>query len=140
LLLSFLTSFLWAANSITVKRGAEGLEVGQTNMIRCCFALAFLLPQVIWGEGKGRPAAPAAGWRAYLPAIAADSLVGGVCYVYGLAHTDLAVGATLVSLAPLVSVPVALATGVERWHPRRALAVTATVAGIVALVASGPGR
>ena len=51
-----------------------------------------------------------------------------------LAHTDLAVGATLSSLAPLLVVPVAIAMGEERWSPARFGAVLATVLGIALLV------
>ena len=55
-------------------------------------------------------------------------------FVYGLAHTDLAVGATLSSLAPLMSVPFALLYREERWSLPRFTAVTATVAGVVILI------
>ena len=54
--------------------------------------------------------------------------------MYGLAHTDLAVGATLSSLAPLMSVPFALFYREERWSPPRFAAVTATVAGVIMLI------
>jgi drug/metabolite transporter (DMT)-like permease len=68
------------------------------------------------------------------PAIAADGLLGSSLYVYGLSHSDLAVGATLTSLAPLISVPIAIALGEERWNGRRVAAVAMTVAGAVTLV------
>jgi len=63
-----------------------------------------------------------------------EAFVGSSLFVYGLAHTDLAVGATLSSLAPLLSVPFALFYGEERWSPPRFAAVTATVAGVIILI------
>jgi drug/metabolite transporter (DMT)-like permease len=71
-----------------------------------------------------------------LPALVADSIVGALAYVYGLSHTDLAVGATLSSLAPLFSVPFAIAAGEERFDARRSAAIVVTVAGIVLLLQS----
>jgi drug/metabolite transporter (DMT)-like permease len=72
-----------------------------------------------------------------LPAIFADALLGSTFYVYGLGHSDLAVGATLTSLAPLVSVPIAIGAGEERWNAARVLAVLATVVGVVILMIGG---
>ena len=63
-----------------------------------------------------------------------DAIFGSIFFVYGLANTDLAVGATLSSLSPLISVPFAIALGEERWSAPRAIAITATVGGIVLLV------
>ena len=64
----------------------------------------------------------------------AEACIGSSLFVYGLAHTDLAVGATLSSVAPLLSVPFALVYREERWSGSRFAAVTATVAGVIALV------
>jgi drug/metabolite transporter (DMT)-like permease len=135
LVLAILASFFWAANSISVKRGAMGLELPQVNAIRYGMAIFLLAPQVAKAEAARRTA-----WRDYvplLPAVFFDAVIGSVCYVYGLSHTDLAVGATLSSLAPLVSVPVALALGDEDWNLRRLGAIVTTVSGVVLLVATG---
>ena len=78
-----------------------------------------------------------AGWLWLVPAILTDALCGSMFYVYGLSHTDLAVGSTLSSLAPLISVPVAIAVGEERWSAPRFLAVTTTTIGVVVLILSG---
>src|SRR5262249_6439995 len=80
---------------------------------------------------------PTGGWRSLLPAILCDALCGSIFYVYGLAHTDLAIGATLSSLAPLVSVPFAILLREERWSAARFVAVLTTVVGIAVLLLGG---
>jgi len=81
--------------------------------------------------------APKGGWLTIVPAVAADGLLGSTAFVYGLTHTDIAIGSTLTSLAPLVAVPFALLLGEERWSLARTLAIAATVAGEVVLLAFG---
>ena len=131
--LAIATSILWAANSVSVKRGAQGLELPQVNTIRYGIGVLLLLPQMLRERGAGR-AVPARRFVPLLPAIVCDAVIGSVCYVYGLSHTDLAVGATLTSLAPPISVPVGLAVGEETWSVPRFGAVVTTVAGVVLLV------
>ncbi len=144
-LLAVAASLLWAGNTITVKAGAEGIPFWRVNAVRFTMALVLLTPQVLLLRPP-RPAVPVGAlavptqssflstWRRMLPAIFVDAGLGSICYVYGLAHTDLAVAATLSSLSPLVSVPVAIAMGEERWHPARAAAVAVTVGGVVTLI------
>lgn len=135
--LAILASVLWAVNSVSVKRAALGLDVFQVNAARYGLALAFLHLQV--RRSPGLPSSPSAGWKSVLPALIADAVFGSLFYVYGLSHTDLAVGATLSALAPLISVPVAIALGEERWSAPRFLAVAVTVGGVAVLVGGGAG-
>jgi drug/metabolite transporter (DMT)-like permease len=134
LLLAGFTSLLWAGNSFSVKRGAGGLQVWQAGAIRYAFALAILLTSSALSRSRARPALSSLGWRRLMPAILADAVAGSAGYVYGLANTDLAVGATLTSLAPCLSVPVAILVGDERWSTARFLAITSTVVGVILLV------
>jgi drug/metabolite transporter (DMT)-like permease len=135
--LAGLTSVLWAVNSIAVKFGGTGLDVSQVNSIRYGFALLILVVVVRSSDRGRRGLAPArADWKALLPAIIADGVFGSSLYVFGLAHSDLAIGATLTSLAPLISVPMAIVLGEEKWSAPRLLAVTVTVAGAVMLVSA----
>jgi len=138
LLLAFFTSFLWAGNTISIKLGGDGLDVAQVNATRFTIAALLLGAQIV----ALRPPAPTkplgSVWVGLLPAIGADAVCGSIFYVYGLSHTDLAVGATLSSLSPLISVPFAIALGEERWSAPRALAITATVGGIALLVGATP--
>lgn len=135
-LLALVTSFLWAGNSFSIKEASStgAIDVWQVNVVRYAIALT-LLAAIVAGSRTPPPLPrPARGWPALLPAILADALLGSTIYVYGLAHTDLAIGATLSSLAPLVSVPFAIWLGEERWSAARFAAITATVGGVAILV------
>jgi drug/metabolite transporter (DMT)-like permease len=132
--LACITSLLWAGNSVSIKHGSLGLGTWQANAIRYSLALVLLSAQVrLFAPPSPRPA-PTGGWRTLLPPIVADAIFGSVFYVYGLAHSDLAVGATLSALAPLISVPFAIALGSEKWSAPRFAAIATTVAGIAALM------
>jgi drug/metabolite transporter (DMT)-like permease len=131
--LALVTSLLWAGNSFSIKEASVGLSVWPVNAIRYGMALAILAAQAAAARS---PDKTPLGVRMLLPAILADALLGSIFYVYGLSHTDLAVGSTLSSLAPLVSVPFAVALGEERWSGPRFAATCATVCGVVVLVAS----
>src|SRR5262249_7418657 len=113
-ILGLLTSFLWALNTVAIQHGAADLSVWQSNAIRYGIALVFLAAQLAatgFRPGPTGARAPSKGWLAMVPAVLADALLGSVIFVYGLTHTDIAVGATLTSLAPLISVPVAIVLG-----------------------------
>ena len=138
--LALLTSLFWAGNAVFLKLGAEGLSLYQTNALR--FSLGALLLWLQLPFKRRREAAPSGQpsaslvrllRRLWLPLLA-DTGLGSVAFVYGITHTDLALGATLSSLSPLVALPMAVALGSERVTPGKALAVTITVAGVVLLV------
>ncbi|HEX8950367.1 MAG TPA: DMT family transporter [Polyangia bacterium] len=135
ILLALLTSVLWAGNTVSVKMGGTGIAAWHANLIR------FLIAWPILAATSALTARPAkddavarAAYRGLVPVSLAEACVGSSLFVYGLAHTDLAVGATLSSLAPLMSVPFALFYREERWSPPRFAAVTATVAGVIILI------
>src|SRR5262249_47189344 len=121
---------------ISIKLGSPGLTVWQCNAIRYVIALVLLTAQVQFLRNASPQTRPAVGWLPLVPAIVIDAFFGSIFYVYGLSHTDLAVGATLSSLAPLLSFPVAIWLGEERWSAARFSAAGATVAGIVLLVST----
>ena len=137
LTLAGIASVMWAANSIGVKRGSVGLDAVDVNIFRFSAGLLLLWPQLRLTGARALPASPTGGWLPVVPALIADSVVGSLAYVYGLSHTDLAVGATLSSLAPLISVPFAIAAGEERFDAKRFAAIVVTVAGIALLLLSG---
>ncbi len=130
--LAIATSFLWAGNTIAIKSGSLGLSVYTVNSVRYALAVAILAVTVALGRPAG-PRRPQRGWLPMLPAVIADCVFGSILFVYGLTHTDLAIGATLSSLAPLLSLPFALWLGVERLSLQKLAAVATTVAGIVLL-------
>lgn len=135
--LALVTSLLWAGNSVSVKLGGTGIAAWQANLIRFLIAWPILAATSALSARPTRDdAAARAAYRALVPVSLAEACVGASLFVYGLAHTDLAVGATLSSLAPLMSVPFALFYREERWSLPRFAAVSATVAGVITLIAA----
>jgi drug/metabolite transporter (DMT)-like permease len=63
-----------------------------------------------------------------------EAYCGSYFFVFGLAHSPLAVGSTLVALAPVISVPVALALRLETFSWKRTAAVITVVFGLYLLV------
>lgn len=140
ILLALLTSLLWAGNTVATRNGGDGLAPWQANLARflCAWPIlaatsALTRPPEAVGEAA-RKAARAV-YLSLIPVSLAETCVGSSLFVYGLTHTDLAVGATLSSLAPLMSVPFALFYREERWSARRFGAVAVTVAGVIVLIA-----
>ncbi|HXU74249.1 MAG TPA: DMT family transporter, partial [Polyangia bacterium] len=135
ILLALLTSVLWAGNTVSVKLGGTGIDAWHANLIRFLIAWPILAATSALVTRPTRDDAVArAAYRGLIVPSLLEAFVGSSLFVYGLAHTDLAVGATLSSLAPLLSVPFALFYGEERWSPPRFAAVTATVAGVIILI------
>lgn len=135
-LLALGTSLCWAGNAVLLKLGAEGISLYQANTLRFAFGALLLAAQLPRKptEGASPPARLLPLARSLALPLLADTGLGSVCFVYGIANTDLALGATLSSLSPLVAMPVAAALGVERLTWPRALAVTVTVCGVVLMV------
>jgi drug/metabolite transporter (DMT)-like permease len=135
ILLSLLTSVLWAGNTVSVKLGGTGLTAWHANLLRFLIAWPILAATSALTTRPTRDDDEArTAYRALIPVSLAEACVGSSLFVYGLSHTDLAVGATLSSLAPLLSVPFALLYREERWSAPRFYAVTATVAGVIILI------
>jgi len=132
--LALLTSLFWAGNAVFLKEGAEGLPVVQTNAVRFGVGVLLLGPRVYFERATG-PRTPMLLLvrQLWLPLVL-DTLLGSVCYVYGLAHSSLALGVTLSSLSPLAALPIAVASGTERVTLARAACVLLIVASVVALV------
>ena len=132
ILLALLTSVLWAGNTVSVKMGGTGITAWHANLIRFLIAWPILAAtSALTARPSKDDAVARAAYRGLIPVSLAEACVGSSLFVYGLAHTDLAVGATLSSLAPLMSVPFALLYREERWSPPRFAAVSATVAGVI---------
>jgi drug/metabolite transporter (DMT)-like permease len=135
IVLALLTSILWAGNSVSTKLGGTGLPAWQANLVRFSCAWPILAAtSALMPRPTADNAAAVSAYRALVPVSLAEACVGSSLFVYGLSHTDLAVGATLSSLAPLMSVPFALLYREERWSLPRFCAVAVTVAGVIVLV------
>jgi DME family drug/metabolite transporter len=136
--LALLTSLFWAGNAVLLKLGTEGPGIVQANAVRFTAGVVLLGLQLPRRRVPGHlptPSYAAIARRLALPLLV-DTGLGSVCFVYGIAHTDLALGATLSSLSPLVALPFAVALGSERITAGRALAVCLTLAGVICLVSA----
>lgn len=129
------TSLLWALNSYSVAKGAQGILAPVGNCIRMFWALL-----LTWGLSRIR-ARP--GERLLIRprelgrdfwVFAGESFAGSYFYVYGLAHSPLVLAATLSSLAPVLAVPIAWVLGLEKVSVIRTLGVLSVVLGLGLLV------
>lgn len=142
--LALLTSLFWAGNTVFLKLGSQGISLLQANALRYPFGVLLVLVQLPFAA-KSAPESSAPAQRSSLFALArklslpllADTGLGSVAFVYGIANTDLALGATLSSLSPLVALPIAVVLGTERVTAGKVFAVCLTLLGVVLLVAYG---
>ena len=132
--LATFASILWAINSFATAKGGMGIITPVGNTVRMMFAL-FLT------AGLGRFLTPASSLvlprrilRKFFWVFVLEAFAGSYMYVYGMSNSSLAVGATLSSLSPVVSVPVAVLFGIEKFSILRTLGVCITVAGVSLLV------
>lgn len=133
-LLAFLAAFLWALNSYCVTRGGQGISAPVGNTVRMVAAVLLCL---IFGKvlyPKDRITLPRSVFRRWGWLFVLEAYAGSYFFVFGLAHSSLAVGSTLVAVAPVISVPVALALRLEAFSWKRTAAVITVVFGLFLLV------
>lgn len=133
-LFALLTSLFWAGNTVFLKLGAEGLSIQQANATRYTLGLLMLLAQVRFSPQVAQPVPFRTLARTLRLPLVVDTGLGSIGFVYGIAHTDLALGATLSSLSPLVALPMAVALGTERVTGGKVGAVCLTLLGVILLV------
>jgi uncharacterized membrane protein len=133
-LFALATSFAWATNSFAVSKGGMDLPAEVGNTVRMIMAL-------ILSSSFGRLLAPSQ--PLLLPegqiyrslwVFVLEAFGGSYLYMYGLSHSPLAVGSTLASLAPVLSVPVALVLKLEKFSVFRTLGVLLVMFGIWLLI------
>ncbi len=138
-LFAVVTSFLWALNSFSVVQGAQGLSLHWVNVIRMSAAL--LICGLLGLISQKRAGAP--GWRPGLSlsdigrngwVFPVEAFGGSLFFAYGLANSPLVVGATLSSLAPILSVPLAWVAGDEKFSLKRGLGVALVTLGLTLLL------
>ncbi|MBS1983024.1 MAG: DMT family transporter [Bdellovibrionales bacterium] len=132
--LGLVTSLFWAANAFSVSKVGTDISAFWGNAIRMAVALV-LCP--FFGTIFLGPKKVFLSWldlRRGLPFFVTESFLGAFFFMYGLTHAPLAIAATLSSLAPVLSVPVALAMGWEKPSFLRVAGVCAVVAGVSLLV------
>jgi drug/metabolite transporter (DMT)-like permease len=137
-----MTSALWAVNTFSVAQGASDLPVHWVNVIRMGLALVLCAGMGWWRSRKGSRA----GWRPWLTrpelkgfawVFPLEAFGGSLFFAYGLAHSPLVLAATLSSLAPVISVPLAWLSGAEQVSLRRAAGVLGVTAGLYLLLTAG---
>lgn len=139
-LLALATSFLWALNTFAIARGGADLHVAVVNTYRMGFAAALIPLGTLLLRRRARTLVlPAGELRRAWPYLLLESVGGTALFVFGLTRSPLAVAAALTSLAPVLSVPFALAIGRERLGARVLAGIFIVTAGIVLLVAFGQG-
>lgn len=136
LALGLLTSVLWALNSFAVSRAGKDLSAPVGNVVRMVMGLLLSagLGKIFFP--KSSLLLPVEEIRKWGWVLALEAFGGSYFFIYGLAHSSLAVGAALSSLAPALSVPLAWVLGSERFSWGRTLGVCCVVIGAWQLVSS----
>jgi drug/metabolite transporter (DMT)-like permease len=133
-LLALVTSFMWTLNSYAINRAAEGTAAVVANSVRMLIAIV-MVALIARGMGyKGRLLISKSSFRSMIGVFFLETCLGSFFYIYGLCHSSLAVAATLTSLAPVLSVPVAIMLGLERFSFVRTLGICLVVLGLCFLV------
>jgi drug/metabolite transporter (DMT)-like permease len=134
ILFAFISAFCWATNSYCVTQGGQGIPAPVGNTIRMFTAIFLCLIIGKIAYPKQRMILPSSVYRRWLWLFVFEAFGGSYFFLYGLSHSPLAIGSTLASLAPVISVPVALALGLESFSWRRTAAVITVVFGLFLLV------
>ncbi len=131
--LAVLASFFWSLNSYSVARGSVGVSVFVGNTLR-------MSSGVVLSYVLGRFLAPndpiLMPWKTVKPFLwlfALESFGGSFFYMTAFSKAPLVIAATMCSLAPVISVPVALAFGMEKFSLFRTAGVALVAIGLSVL-------
>ncbi len=129
-----ITAFCWAMNSYTVGMASLELHAAVANTVRMLVAI-LLIPIFFFVTNK-KLVTPlpfsvlkSMGW-----VFAMEAFGGSFFFAYGLSHTPMVIGGVLSSLAPVLSVPIAIALRLEKFSWARTLAILLTVSGLILLM------
>lgn len=133
--LALVTLLMWVLNNFAVAQISREFSPVGGNVYRMLFSLLFCS---LMGLVLRRPLAlPMPVLRRNLLPITLEAVGGSWFYLLALGNTTLAVGAVTTSLAPIISVPVALAFGLEKISFWRTVGVCLAVTGVCLLVGGG---
>jgi drug/metabolite transporter (DMT)-like permease len=132
--LAFMTSVAWATNSFSVSRGGADLLPPVGNVIRMISALVLSTCFAKIFEPRSSLLLPSKTLSKFMWLFVLDAFIGSYLYMYGLSRSPLALGATLASLAPVISVPLAWLLKTEKFSIFRTLGVCLAVLGVCFLV------
>lgn len=132
--LAFCSAFCWGVNSFCVTRGGQGVPAAQANTLR--MAIGILLCAAMGKVFAPRESLrlPPKEYRKWLWVFVVEGYAGSFLFMYGLSHSPLAIGSALASVAPVISVPVALALRLESFSWKRTVGVFIVVSGLFLLV------
>lgn len=134
-ILAFITSFFWATNSFAVAHVGKNISPPVGNSIRMIVALVLSFGLSRLMRQRDPILLPFVEFRRWLWLFALEAFGGSYFFMYGLSHSTLAVGSTLASLAPVLSVPVAWGLGLEKISRPRILGICSAVSGVTLLLA-----
>lgn len=136
LLLSLLTSLMWAGNSYALRQAGTQMPFLVVNALR--FSLASIALYIVFRAQGGDSLRTCAGRlgaaRRFYVTVLIEALGGSSLFVYALSSTDLSIAAPLCSLAPLFAVPIGVVMRTDRLSGNRVLAICVTMAGVIALL------
>lgn len=134
IILSAITACFWALNTYASAKGALGISPFDANVIRMVSAL-ILCPSIgFLKDKKWTFLLPPTALKKYWPIFILESFFGSTFYMYGISNTPMALGSTLTSLAPVLTVPVALWMGWEKFSLHKTLGIIMVVGGISLLL------
>ncbi len=136
ILLAFATSVSWATNGFAVFQSGTQLSPSVGNTIRMLVALpiCFVFSQIV--TPRSSIILPKKELFRNFWVFVIEAFLGSYFYLYGISHTPIALGSILASLAPVISVPVALVLGLEKFSLFKTLGVVWVVGGISLLMGS----
>lgn len=135
IILAAITSLFWALNTYSSSKGGQGLNPFDANVVRMSCSL-ILCPAIGFLKDKS--------WSFFLPlpimkkytwVFLLEAFCGSTFFMYGMANTPMAIGAVLTSLAPVLTVPVALWLGWEKFSLTKTFGIVFVVLGIALLMA-----
>ncbi len=136
--LGVMTSLLWSMNSFSIAQVAGEVPVHWVNSIR--MALALVVCGFLGALSLRRSGVSVTSiilpWRNARPVFWVfpfEAFGGSLFFAYGLANSPLVLGATLSSLAPVISVPIAWILKKEQVSMKRMAGVTLVVGGLMLL-------
>jgi len=132
--LALLASVMWATNAFAVSRAGTSTSPFTANAVRMGIALVFCPVFSVLTRQTGAMFLSRADFRLALGVFLLEGIGGTFAFTYGLSHAPLAVGAALSSLAPVLSLPIALYTRQERFSRMKTVGIVLVVTGVVLLV------
>ena len=135
--LAAICSVFWATNSLSISHVGHDIPTAVANTVRMALAICLSLVMGTVLAPGSRLLLSFKDLKSNLWIFLIEAFGGSYFFMYGLSHSRLAIGSTLSSLAPVISVPVAWTLGIEKFSASRTAGVFLVVLGLCLLV--GPG-